>query len=129
MRIILLCALLLLLIVACSPANTAANAESLPPGNANNGATLFTESIGGAPACSTCHTLDGTKLVGPSLQGYAEQAAARVEGDSAESYTYTSIIQPAAHIVEGYPNAMYAQYEQRLTSQQLSDLIAYLLTL
>jgi cytochrome c2 len=129
MRIILLCTLILSLIIACSPPSSAASADSLPPGDADNGAALFTESIGGAPACSTCHTLDEIKLVGPGLQGYAERAIIRVEGVSAEDYTYASIVRPAAHVVEGFVNTMYPQYEQHLTSQQIADLIAYLLTL
>src|SRR5690606_10159088 len=107
----------------------ATSPEALPPGDAANGEALFTQAISGAPACSTCHSLDGSALVGPTLQGYAEIAAARVEGESAQDYTYTSIVQPAAHVVNGFPNAMYNQYGQRLSAQQLSDLIAYLLTL
>ncbi len=129
MRIILLCMLTLLLTVACSPAGTSANDAALPPGDASSGAALFTESIGGAPACSTCHALDDSKLVGPGLQGYAEKAINRVDGQSAEEYTHTSMTQPAAYIVEGFSNTMFPQYGQRLTPQQMADLIAYLLTL
>ena len=130
MRLWLLCTcLFLLLIAACSPANSSATMADLPPGNADNGEVLFAQSIGGAPACTTCHHLDDTKLVGPGLQGYAERAIIRVAEVSAEDYTYTSIVQPAAHVVEGYVNTMYPQYAQRLTPQQTADLIAYLLTL
>ncbi len=103
-------------------------AETLPEGDAANGAVLFTEAINGAPACSVCHTLDGSTVVGPSFQGYATTAATRTEL-SAEAYTYQSIVQPAAHTVSGFANVMYAQYGQKLSQQQLADLIAYLLTL
>ncbi len=116
-------------LAACSSAPDTAAVERLPPGDAERGAVLFTESIGGAPACSTCHTLDGTIVVGPSFADYATTAPTRVEDVSAEAYTYTSIVQPAAHIVSGFGNSMYQQYEQYLTPQQTADLIAYLLTL
>lgn len=128
MRFAPMCALVLLVLAACAP-NTATPIEDLPPGDAARGAQLFTQSVNGAPACSTCHTLNGDTLVGPSLQGYSAAASTRIEGNSAEAYTYTSIVQPAAHVVSGFPNAMYNQYTRHLTLQEIADLIAYLLTL
>jgi mono/diheme cytochrome c family protein len=101
---------------------------TLPKGDADNGKVLFAESVNGAPSCTTCHTLDGSVVVGPSLQGYAQRAATRTDL-SAEAYTLQSITQPAVHIVEGFPNAMFGQYGQKLSAQQQADLIAYLLTL
>ena len=127
MRIIYLFVLLIAL-AACSP-TPSGTAEPLPPGDAARGAELFTQAVGGAPACSTCHTLDGTALVGPSLQGFGAVAATRVEGQSAEDYTHESIMRPPAYLVSGFSNLMYNQYNQRLSSQQVADLIAYLLTL
>jgi cytochrome c oxidase subunit II len=124
----ILFALLLLLAAACSTSSADTGAP-LSPGDAARGAALFNESIGGAPVCLTCHTLDGSTLVGPSLLGFAEIAATRVEGQSAEDYARASILQPASHIVSGFSNLMYNQYAQRLTTQQTADLIAYLLTL
>lgn len=118
---------LALALAACSGA--VSSAADLPVGNPETGAQLFTESIGGAPACATCHTLDGSALTGPSLLGYAERAATRSDEMSAEEYTHASIAQPSASIVSGFGNAMYNQYEQRLSAQQLADLISYLLTL
>ncbi len=115
-----------LVIAACTPA---AASGPLPTGDAAHGAQLFSQSINGAPACSTCHTLDGTALVGPSLQGAAVTAAARVAGQSAEDYLYTSITQPAAFVVSGYSNSMYNQYVQHLSPQDTADFIAFLLTL
>src|SRR5262245_44109291 len=128
MRLIYVFALLTLLLAACST-STGGTAEPLPPGDAGHGAELFTQSVNGAPPCSSCHTIDGSALVGPSMQGYSAIAGTRVAGTSAEDYTHTSIVQPAAFLVSGFTNVMYGQYGQRLSPQQIADLIAYLLTL
>src|SRR5215207_2400006 len=109
---------LLLITAACSSSPSAP--ATLPPGDAVHGAELFTQQVNGAPACSTCHTLDGTTLVGPSLQGYAERASMRVQNQSAQDYTYNSITQPAAHIVSNFSNTMYTQYGRQLSPQQIA---------
>ena len=129
MRSIIVFACIILLICTACSGSSASSGDSLPSGDATRGAALFTQSINGAPACSTCHTLDGSTLVGPSLKGYAAVAATRVEGMSAADYTRNSILQPAAYIVSGFPNLMYGQFAQQLTPQQTADLVAYLLTL
>lgn len=128
MRFATFLAFVVLMLSACSAANADVN-ESLAPGDVARGAELFTEGIGGAPACSTCHTLDGTITVGPSLQGYAAVAPTRIEGMSAAEYTHASIVRPASYIVSGFGNTMYNQFQQRLTPQNIADLVAYLLTL
>ena len=129
-RFILL--LIVAILAACSPAAAGTNGlpdDTLPAGDAQRGAALFTQSVDGAPSCTTCHTLDGTTRVGPSLEGYSAVAGERVEGLSAEAYTQTSITRPAAYIVDGFGNSMYPQYANRLDPQQVADLVAYLLTL
>jgi mono/diheme cytochrome c family protein len=129
MRILAFLTIAVMLLVACSTPNTNASVENLPPGDTTRGAELFLQSVGGAPSCSTCHTVNGDALVGPSLQGVSAVAATRVDNLSAEEYIHTSIVQPSAYVVSGYTNTMFNQYAQRLTSQQLADLVAYLLTL
>jgi mono/diheme cytochrome c family protein len=127
MRVLAIFGLVLLALAACTPAS--GTAETLPQGDGSRGAQLFTQSVNGAPTCSSCHTLDGTVLVGPSLQGFAERAATRIANTSAMEYAYSSIVQPAAYTVSGFGNSMYNQYAQRLSPQEIADLITYLLTL
>lgn len=120
--------LFVFLLAACSPASS--TDDTLPAGDADRGARLFQEAIDGAPACITCHTVDTSpSQVGPVLSGYGAIAGDRVEGQSAEAYTRISIERPAAHIVPGFSNTMFAQYSRYLSDQQLADLIAYLLSL
>ncbi len=128
--IVMACLLVVLACTACSNASAGAGSnDPLPPGDASRGATLFTQAVNGAPSCSTCHTVDGSTLVGPSFKGFAAVAPTRIEGMSAADYAHKSIMQPASYIVSGFANLMYAQYAQQLTPQQTADLIAYLLTL
>src|SRR5579859_7072224 len=105
--------IILLALAACSGA--ADSAKNLPPGDAANGAQLFTQSINGAPTCSSCHSLDDSVIVGPGMKGYAARAGTRVPNMSAQDYTYQSIVQPGAYVVSGFGNVMYDQYGQRLS--------------
>jgi mono/diheme cytochrome c family protein len=128
--IIFACMIVLLTCAACAGSTAGApTAEASLTGDATRGSALFTQSVNGAPSCSTCHTLDGSTLVGPSLKGFAAVASTRVEGTSAADYAHNSISQPASYIVSGFPNLMYGQYAQQLSPQQIADLVAYLLTL
>src|SRR5262249_47902415 len=127
--VVILCALVL---SACSASSGGGSlpqsAKDLPAGDASRGADLFTQSIGGAPPCSTCHTVDGSTLVGPSFKGFGAVAATRISGTSANDYVFQSITQPSAYIVNGYSNIMYNQYAQHLNAQQVADLAAYVLS-
>ncbi len=117
------------LLAACAPADLPYQFNDLPAGDAQRGATLFGQAIGGAPACSSCHSLEGGASAGPTLQGYGAVAATRVRGQSAGEYTFYSILRPAKHIVRGYSNVMPADYAKTLSAQDVADLIAYLLSL
>jgi cytochrome c553 len=80
---------------------------------------------GAIPPCAACHVAPFT--ASPSLEGFGETAATRVEGMSAQEYAFYSIVQPEAYIVEGFGNAMYNKYGEDLSAQDIADLIAYLL--
>src|SRR5262249_14422716 len=105
------------------------SSKDLPPGDAASGAALFKLSVNGAPACSTCHTVDGTSGVGPTLKGFSATAGTRISNTSARDYAYQSVTSPASYIVSGFSNVMYGKYAQHLDPQQISDLISYLLPL
>ena len=94
---------------------------TLPPGNPAEGQALFE-----GQGCSSCHSLDGSQRVGPSMQGIGERAAVRLEGYSAGQYLVESILRPCDYVVEGFVCVMPQDFGERLTTQNLSDLIAYL---
>lgn len=84
-----------------------------------------------APAiCSTCHSLEpDVTLVGPSLYGIADRAAARVPGQDAETYIRNAILYPSEYIVEGFADVMQKNFGDMLSSDDLNSLLAFLMTL
>ena len=98
-------------------------------GNADKGKNIFRESVDGQPSCETCHTTDDSRRVGPGLGNIGNRAGERVEGQSAEQYLLTSIVDPGKYVVDGYSNIMPTKFGEVMSDQQLLDLIAYLLTL
>lgn len=95
----------------------------LPTGDAARGEQLFNEELG----CNSCHSLDGSTLVGPSLQGISERAGSRVDGFDAETYLRHSILLPCEYVVEGFTCVMPQNYGERMEAQDLADLIAFLM--
>ncbi len=95
------------------------------------GAALFSNGANGAPACSTCHSLDpNNNTVAPSLVGLSQRAGSRVAGLSADEYVHQSIMSPNAFIVPGFgAGIMYPSYAEKLTPEQIDDLAAYVLSL
>jgi len=82
--------------------------------------------------CATCHSIDGSKLVGPSFKGLwgrKEKMADGTEVAVDAAYIKESIWKPSAKIVEGYAPAMPAMYEGKLTEENVNDIIEYLKTL
>ena len=136
---------LVLLLAACGggggegngSAESSGGAESgsgTAVGNAENGEKLYKQTTIGsasAPGCATCHSLEeGVTMAGPSHYGVATRAETAVEGMSAEEYLRQSIVDPDAHISEGFTaGIMYKNYGQELSESQINDLVAFLMTL
>ncbi len=126
---ILIFGLILTLLVACGSTGGAA-------GNPANGKQLFDGSVTladvRAPACATCHAIVPGEDTGSgqSLSNIGNRASATVPGQSAEEYLRTAITTPDAYLSGGYQEGiMYRGYAPALTTQQINDLVAYMLTL
>ncbi len=84
-----------------------------------------------SPGCVTCHSLEeGVSLVGPSHASVGARAGDQVPGQSAEDYIRESIVNPDAHIVDGFsPGVMYPKYANELTDEQIDALVAFMVSL
>lgn len=78
--------------------------------------------------CATCHLI-GEGRTAPLFDGLASVAGKRRSPLSAGQYLYEAIVFPAAHLVEGYANAMPNNYGERFSLADIGHMIAYLLTL
>ena len=64
------------------------------------------------------------------MAGIATRAGTTIAGTTAEDYIRQSILEPDAHLVEGFPAGTMPQvWGDELSDEQLSNLVAYLLTL
>ncbi|MFN2141344.1 MAG: cytochrome c oxidase subunit II [Candidatus Promineifilaceae bacterium] len=95
--------------------------------------------------CASCHSLDGTRIVGPTWQGVYGREEVLEDGTTVvvdDAYIRESIYQPNLKIVQGYAPAMPQNYEELFTAKQaeilasqgveidiVADLIAFMKTL
>jgi mono/diheme cytochrome c family protein len=81
--------------------------------------------------CAVCHSIaEGVIVVGPSMAHIATVSATRIDGVSAEDYLRESILYPNQYTVEGFSKGTMRQdFAQVLTSDELDQVVAYLLTL
>jgi cytochrome c oxidase subunit 2 len=82
--------------------------------------------------CSTCHSLDGSQMVGPSFKGLWGRKEKLSDGSEVvvdAAYIKESIWKPGAKLVAGYGPVMPAMYEGKLSDEDLNDVIEYLKTL
>lgn len=114
------------LLVACGGGGSA---DDSGIGDSRKGKQLFETGGDSGVPCITCHTRDGSELVGPSLQGIEERAGSRVPGLSAEEYIRQSIKEPSAYLVDGYEDTMAQTFADAFSDEDINNIIAYLFTL
>jgi len=81
-------------------------------------------------ACNTCHSTDGSRLVGPSwknLYGHEVELEDGTTVTADEEYLRESIVEPSAKIVKGFPPSM-VPYDG-LSDSEINSLIAYIKSL
>ncbi len=124
--------ILVLSLAACGGKSTSTSGAG--SGDAAAGEKLFKSAVlHENPGCSTCHSLNpGEVLVGPSMAGIATDAAgdAADEGMTTEEMLKEMIVDPNAELAGDFAaDIMPQDWGEKLTPQELNDLIAFLMTL
>lgn len=90
------------------------------------GADLFK-----SKGCFSCHSTDGSRLVGPSLKSVFGRQTEFEDGSNIkadENYIRESLMNPAAKVVKGFPPAM-PPFQGQLSEDEVTQLIEYLKSL
>ena len=87
-----------------------------------------------ANACSTCHSLDGSKVIGPSFKGlYGRKTivltdAGEKEIEATDEYIKKSIVDPNSEVVKGFPKGLMQSYKDKITAEDLDKIVDYFKT-
>ncbi len=85
--------------------------------------------------CFACHSVDGSKLVGPSFKGiWGETQTVVTDGATRQitvdaEYVQRSIYEPNADVVEGFTKGLMVSYQGQLSDDDINNIIEYLKTL
>jgi cytochrome c oxidase subunit 2 len=104
---------------------TAAAAALLARGGPAAGQALVAQS-----GCAACHSLDGSKLTGPTWRGLFGSKVTLSDGTTVtadEAYLTESIVDPSAKVVQGFQAGIMPKFG--LTDAQVQYIVAYLETL
>jgi cytochrome c oxidase subunit II len=83
-------------------------------------------------ACLSCHSTDGSKLVGPTwlnVYGSQEELENGTTVTVDDDYIIKSIYDPSLQIVAGYPPAMPVALADNLSEEQIGDIIEFIKSL
>lgn len=82
--------------------------------------------------CLACHSIDGSKQVGPTWQGLYGSQVTLTDGSTVtaeDAYLLESIRKPGTQIVQGYADIMPHDIAANMTDDQVKDLIEYIKSL
>ncbi len=86
-----------------------------------------------ADGCSDCHSLDGTRMTGPSWEGLAGSRVTLSDGRTVtadDAYLTRHIIEPNALTVQGYPGEVMAQaietFDLKRKPEDVRALVAFI---
>lgn len=108
-----------------------AQAQVVPPVEAGAAAQRG-QALAQQFGCTACHSADGSTLVGPTWKSLFGSPRTFQDGTTAqadENYLRESILDPGAHIVQGFPDVMPKDFKDRLTEEQIGDIIEYIKSL
>jgi cytochrome c oxidase subunit 2 len=89
--------------------------------------------------CASCHSTDGSKIVGPTFKGLFGREETLIDGTKVtvdEAYIKESILNPDAKIVAGFESSpgsktsvMPKNFGEKLSDEQINDIIEWIKTL
>ncbi|MEK7720727.1 MAG: cytochrome c oxidase subunit II [Bacteroidota bacterium] len=87
-----------------------------------------------ANACLTCHSMDGSKIIGPSFKGLFGRKTVVVTGsgekeiEATADYIKKSIIDPNADVVKGFNKGLMQSYKEKISAEDLDKIVDYFKT-
>lgn len=87
-----------------------------------------------ANACITCHSLDGSKIIGPTFKDmYGRKSivvtdAGEKEIEVTDEYIKRSIYEPNVEIVKGYNKGLMQSYKEKINAEDMAKIIDYFKT-
>ena len=100
------------------------------PADEHPGLTLMKQN-----ACITCHSQDGSKIIGPSFNGiYGHEVEVITDGQERtvtvdDEYLKRSIYEPNADVVKGFNQGLMISYKQTLKEEDVAKIIDYIKSL
>lgn len=82
--------------------------------------------------CITCHSLDGSRIVGPTWKGLYGAQITLADGSTVtadDTYLRTAIVDPNVQVHQGYPPNVMQSYQNTLSDEQINNIIAFIKTL
>ena len=86
-------------------------------------------------SCLSCHSLDGSRLVGPSFKGLygsdktVETDAGEQTVEAMEEYIKDAIFNPNKEVVKGYPKGVMQPYTDVVSEEDVEKITEYLKTI
>lgn len=88
-----------------------------------------------ANGCLTCHSLDGSKIIGPTFKGLygtkrtviTDQGEKQV--DAFDDYIKRSVVEPNAEVVKGFNKGLMQSYATVIKGEDLDKIVDYLKTI
>jgi cytochrome c oxidase subunit 2 len=82
-------------------------------------------------ACLTCHSMDGSRIIGPSFKGlYGRKtivltSAGEKEIEANDEYIKRSILDPNAEVVKGFNQGLMQSYKDKISAEDLDKIVDY----
>ncbi|NOX47733.1 MAG: cytochrome c oxidase subunit II [Chlorobi bacterium] len=106
------------------------NEKTTAPADEHPGLTVLKTN-----GCLACHSLDGSKLVGPSFKGlWGKTETVLTDGNEREcevdeNYIRESVFEPNKDVVKGFGKGLMISYKETLGEKEIQDIIGYFKTL